>query len=81
MESPDTPLEYATGLVPDPRFVPPEAGALVPNVSSQDPGFIELYLNQPVAVSPLGSAVPFSVTVEVEILDSVFVVTVGGDGP
>jgi hypothetical protein len=50
-----------TGFIPAPKSVPPVLGARVPNVSSQVPGFVVEYRNQPVDETPLGFAVPLSV--------------------
>ena len=71
----------ATADDPDPSAVPPEAGALVPKVSLQVPGFVVLYLNQPVAEAPLGSPVPLRVALdEVIFVAGEIVVIVGGSG-
>lgn len=70
--------EYVTGLFPEPRLVPPDAGALVPNTSLQLPGIAELYLNQPVVETPLfGFAEPFNAAVVVATGLAVLVVTMG----
>jgi hypothetical protein len=68
-----------TGLTPDPRAEPDAAGARVPKVSSQVPGFVVEYLNQPLAESPLGSAVPFKVAEFSVTLLAVLVTTLGAD--
>ena len=64
----------------DPNDEPPLAGALVPKLLLQLPGFVVLNLNQPVVVELFGLAVPFNVAALVVILVAVFVVTVGGSG-
>ena len=77
--SPVIPSEYGTGIGPLPSAVPPIIGALVPNMSLQVPGSELLYRNQPVAVSPLGFAEPFSVA-EVNVTAvAAEVVTLGVD--
>ena len=76
----ETNCEYDTGLLPDPRDDPPLRGARVPKVSSHVPGFTVLYRNQPVAMAPLGSPVPFS---EAEVEDTEVadvVVATGAEG-
>ncbi len=79
-ERPVAPSAYATLVVPEPRLVPPDDGRRVPKVSSHTPGFVVLYLNQPVAAAPFGFAAPFSVPVVVVRLDAAFVVTTGAAG-
>ncbi len=71
--------ENRTRLVPAPRLDPPLAGARVPNRSSQVPGSVAEYRNQPVVEARFGTLLPFNCAVKLEMLDAA-VFAVGGDG-
>jgi hypothetical protein len=63
--------------VPEPRALPPVAGARVPNVSLQVPGFVVPYRNHPVVASWFGLAEPFSVAPVLDTEVAAAVTTVG----
>ena len=62
-----------------PKLVPPETGARVPKASSQLPGFVVLYLNQPVVNPPFGFAEPLRVADVDNTFIAALVVTDGAD--
>jgi len=77
---PFTPCVKPSALLPAPRSVPPLVGTRVPNASLHVTGLVVLKRNQPVVVSPFGSADPLSVAVVSPIPEAALVVTVGADG-
>jgi len=76
--NPEITWENPTADEPEPRAVPPLAGARVPNVLLHVPGLTVEYLNHPVVELPFGIAEPLSVALEVVTDVALPVVTVGG---
>ena len=71
------PFEYTTDDVPEPRFVPPDKGTLIPKASLHVPGVVEAYLNHPMEEAPLGLAEPLSVVIVCAMLEAELVATDG----
>jgi hypothetical protein len=66
-------------VMPEPTFVPPLAGARVPNVSLHVPGLAVEYRNQPVVVAPPGTDDAFRRAVAPVISVALLVLDVGNE--